>query len=164
MIASLQLLEASRAKVSSFRVQEKEHVVKDLNAKIATLRQEVKQYQDSRKEEVEKSQLVLELQSHLNDANEQVSELKQMLERTGEALLEKDVHIQKLRAALDEEEICTKKQVVKERSYTQSRSVYIIHMTLLSFFHCIFLVPPLLAFHPPRSRISWNFSLERGAE
>ena len=102
------------------KVQEKEHVVKDLNAKITALRQEsLKQYQDNRKEEVEKSELVLELQSHLHDANEQVSEFKQILERTGESLMEKDVHIQKLRAAQDEEGICTKKQDTALKELTE---------------------------------------------
>ena len=51
------------------------------------------------------------MQAHLNDANEEVTELKQMLEEAGEAFTEKEVEISKLKAALDEEEACIKKQV-----------------------------------------------------
>ena len=47
----------------------------------------------------------------MNDANEEVTELKQMLEEAGEAFTEKEAEISKLKAALDEEEACIKKQV-----------------------------------------------------
>ena len=82
-----------------------------MNAKIAELRQEVKQLKDSRQEETSKSDAVLELQGHLNDANEEVNELKQMLEEAGEAFTEKEAEINKLRAALDDQEACFKNQV-----------------------------------------------------
>ena len=82
-----------------------------MNAKIAELRQEVKQLEDSRQEETSTSDAVLELQGHLNDANEEVNELKQMLEEAGEAFTEKEAEINKLRAALDDQEACFKNQV-----------------------------------------------------
>ena len=82
-----------------------------MNAKIAELRQEVKQLKDSRQEETSTSDAVLELQAHLNDANEEVNELKQMLEEAGEAFTEKETEINKLRAALDDQETCFKNQV-----------------------------------------------------
>ena len=82
-----------------------------MNAKIAELRQEVKQLKDSRQEETSTSDAVLELQGHLNDANEEVNELKQMLEEAGEAFTEKEAEINKLRAALDDQETCFKNQV-----------------------------------------------------
>ena len=82
-----------------------------MNAKIAELRQEVKQLKDRRQEETLTSDAVLELQGHLNDANEEVNELKQMLEEAGEAFTEKEAEINKLRAALDDQEACFKNQV-----------------------------------------------------
>ena len=57
------------------------------------------------------SEAVLELQAHLNVANEQVTELKQTLEEAGETFTEKEGEISKLRATLDEREACIKKQV-----------------------------------------------------
>lgn len=51
------------------------------------------------------------MQAHLNGANEEVTELKQMLEEAGEAFTEKEAEISKLKAALDDEEACIKKQV-----------------------------------------------------
>ncbi|KAK2570806.1 Kinesin-like protein KIF20B [Acropora cervicornis] len=74
------------------------------------LRQEVKQLKDSKMEEAADSDVVLELQSHLNAANEEANELKEMLEEAGEAFTEKEAEISKLRAALDEQEACFKTQ------------------------------------------------------
>ena len=71
----------------------------------------MKQLKESLKEQTAKSEAVLELQGHLNDANEEVNELKQILEEAGEAFTEKEAEISKLRAALDEEETCIKNQV-----------------------------------------------------
>ena len=82
-----------------------------MNAKIAELRQEVKELKNSRREEADDSEVVLELQSHLNAANEEANELKEMLEEAGEAFTEKEAEISKLRAALDEQEACFKNQV-----------------------------------------------------
>ncbi|XP_068698526.1 kinesin-like protein KIF20A isoform X2 [Montipora foliosa] len=92
------------------KVKEKQHVINDLNAKIAELRQEVKQLENSRREQADDSEVVLELQSHLNAANEEANELKEMLEEAGEAFTEKEAEISKLRAALDEQEACFKNQ------------------------------------------------------
>ncbi|XP_015764855.1 PREDICTED: kinesin-like protein KIF20B [Acropora digitifera] len=92
------------------KVKEKQHIINDLNAKIAELRQEVKQLKDSRMEEAADSDVVLELQSHLNAANEEANELKEMLEEAGEAFTEKEAEISKLRAALDKQEACFKTQ------------------------------------------------------
>ena len=58
---------------------------------------------ESSYEETATSEAVLELQKHLNDANEEVTELKQMLEEAGEAFTEKEAEISKLRAALDDQ-------------------------------------------------------------
>lgn len=71
----------------------------------------MKQLKDSRMEEAAGSDVVLELQSHLNAANEEANELKEMLEEAGEAFTEKEAEISKLRAALDEQEACFKTQV-----------------------------------------------------
>lgn len=57
----------------------------------------------------------MELQAHLNHANEEAAELKQMLEGAGEAFSEKEAEISKLKAALDEQEACIKKQVRSRR-------------------------------------------------
>ena len=92
-------------------LQDKQHVIDDLNAKIAELRQEVKQLKDSRREETADSEVVLELQSHLSAANEETNELKEMLKEAGEAFTEKEAEISKLRAALDGQEACFKNQV-----------------------------------------------------
>ena len=62
----------------------------------------MKQLKESRNEETATSEAVLELQAHLNDANEEVTELKQMLEEAGEAFTEKEAEISKLRATLDD--------------------------------------------------------------
>ena len=101
----------NRINFLSVSFQEKQHIISDQNAKIAELRQEVKQLKESRNEETATSEVVLELQKHLNDANEEVTELKQMLEEAGEAFTEKEAEISKLRAALDDQEACIKKQV-----------------------------------------------------
>lgn len=98
-------------------MQEKQHIISELNAKIAELRQEVKQLKESRTDETAKSEAVLELQAHLNDANEEANELKQMLEEAGEAFTEKEAEINKLRAALDEQEACFKNQVCTQLYY-----------------------------------------------
>ena len=82
-----------------------------MNAKIAELRQEVKQLKDSRREEAADSEVVLELQSHLNAANEEANELKEMLEEAGEVFTEKEAEMSKLRAALDKQEASFKNQV-----------------------------------------------------
>ena len=92
-------------------LQDKQHVIDDMNAKIAELRQEVKQLKDSRREQTADSELLLELQSHLFAANEEANELKEMLEKAGEALAEKEAEISKLRAAFNEQEACFKNQV-----------------------------------------------------
>ena len=97
--------------------QEKQHLISEQNAKIAELRQEVKQLKERRNEETATSEAVLELQTHLNDANEEVTELKQMLEEAGEAFTDKEAEISKLRAALDDQEACIKKQVGLQCSY-----------------------------------------------
>ena len=76
-------------------------------------------------EETAKSEAVLELQAHLNDANEEVRELKQMLEEAGEAFTEKEAEINKLRAALDDEEACIKKQVRLARN--KRAATYLLH-------------------------------------
>ena len=91
--------------------QEKQHLISEQNAKIAELRQEVKQLRERRNEETATSEAVLELQTHLNDANEEVTVLKQMLEEAGEAFTEKEAEISKLRAALGDQEACIEKQV-----------------------------------------------------
>ena len=91
--------------------QEKQHVISEQNAKIAELRQEVKQLRERRNGEIATSEAVLELQTHLNDANEEVTVLKQMLEEAGEAFTEKEAEISKLRAALGDQEACIEKQV-----------------------------------------------------
>ncbi|XP_068755387.1 kinesin-like protein KIF20B [Montipora capricornis] len=92
------------------KVEDKQHVINDLNAKIAELRQEVKQLKDSRREEAADSEVVLELQSHLNAANEEANELKEMLEEAGEVFTEKEAEMSKLRAALDKQEASFKNQ------------------------------------------------------
>ena len=51
----------------------------------------------------------------MNHANEEAAELKQMLEEAGEAFSEKEAEISKLKAALDEQEACIKKQVRSRR-------------------------------------------------
>lgn len=71
----------------------------------------MKQLKESKTEDTENSDAVLELQAHLNNANEEVNELKQMLDEAGEAFTEKEAEIKKLRAALDEQETCFKNQV-----------------------------------------------------
>ncbi|XP_067050248.1 kinesin-like protein KIF20B [Acropora muricata] len=105
------------------KVKEKQHIINDLNAKIAELRQEVKQLKDSRMEEAADSDVVLELQSHLNAANEEANELKEMLEEAGEAFTEKEAEISKLRAALDEQEACFKTQDEALKHLTKELSI-----------------------------------------
>ena len=101
----------NRINFLSVSFKEKQHLISEQNAKIAELRQEVKQLKESRNEETATSEAVLELQAHLNDANEEVTELKQMLEEAGEAFTEKEAEISKLRATLDDQEACMNKQV-----------------------------------------------------
>ncbi|KAJ7363559.1 hypothetical protein OS493_009718 [Desmophyllum pertusum] len=103
-------LHAEQTKVRVSELETKTTLISEQNATIAELRQEVKQLKESREEETAKSEVVLELQGHLNDANEEVTELKQMLEEAGEAFTEKEAEISKLRAALDDEEACIRKQ------------------------------------------------------
>lgn len=84
-------------------------------AEIIELRHENKQLKENIEEEAATSEAVLELQAHLNHANEEAAELKQMLEEAGEAFSEKEAEISKLKAALDEQEACIKKQVRSRR-------------------------------------------------
>lgn len=98
-----------------FVFQEQQQLIGGLNAQIAELRQEIKQLKENKQEEAATSQAVLELQAHLNHANEEAAELKQMLEEAGEAFSEKEAEINKLKAALDEQEACIKKQVRSRR-------------------------------------------------
>lgn len=97
------------------KVREQQRLVGGLNTQIAELRHEIKQLKENKQEQAATSEAVLELQAHLNHANEEAAELKQMLEEAGEAFSEKEAEISKLKAALDEQEACIKKQVRSRR-------------------------------------------------
>ncbi|XP_022794646.1 kinesin-like protein KIF20A [Stylophora pistillata] len=97
------------------KVWEQQRLVGVLNAQIAELRHEIKQLKENKQDKVATSEAVLELQAHFNPANEEAAELKQMLEEAGEAFSEKEAEISKLKAALDEQEACIKKQMRSRR-------------------------------------------------
>ena len=79
--------------------------------KTADLRQEVKQLTESRNKETTTSETMLELQAHFSDANEEVTELKQLPEEGGVALTEKENDISKLRAAFADQKAGIEMQV-----------------------------------------------------